>query len=252
MIIYPAIDLKDGACVRLIRGDMAQATVFNLDPAVQARQFQDDGFAWLHLVDLNGAFAGKPVNAEAVERIVSTVSIPVQLGGGIRDVATIEHWLARGVQRVILGTVALKQPELVREACARFPGRIAVGIDARDGIVAVSGWAETSSVRALDLALRFEDVGVAAVIYTDINRDGAMGGLNVDATADLASHLTTPVIASGGVSSMHDLQALQDVAHTGISGVIVGRALYDGRIDPKAALAWLAQASVETGEAARC
>lgn len=252
MIIYPAIDLKDGACVRLVRGDMAQATVFGLDPAEQARQFQEHGFTWLHLVDLNGAFAGKPVNAEAVERIVAAVSIPVQLGGGIRDLATIERWLERGVARVILGTVALKHPELVREACTRFPGRIAVGIDARDGHVAVSGWAETSTERALDLALRFEDAGVVAIIYTDINRDGAMGGLNVDATADLAAHLTTPVIASGGVSSMHDLEMLQEVAHTGIAGVIIGRALYDGRIDPKTALAWRSRVGAEAGSGLGC
>ncbi|HYD30238.1 MAG TPA: 1-(5-phosphoribosyl)-5-[(5-phosphoribosylamino)methylideneamino]imidazole-4-carboxamide isomerase [Azospirillaceae bacterium] len=237
MIIYPAIDLKDGACVRLVRGAMDQATVFNTDPAEQARRFQAQGFEWLHLVDLNGAFEGRPVNAAAVEAILGAVTMPVQLGCGIRDMAQIGAWLTRGITRVILGTVALRKPELVREACKAFPGRIAVGIDARDGYVAVEGWAEMSEVKALDLALRFEDCGVAAIIYTDINRDGAMGGVNVDATADLASHLTTPVIASGGVSSIDDLKSLKAVEHTGIEGVISGRALYDGRIDPAAALA---------------
>ena len=236
MILYPAIDLKDGACVRLLRGDMEQATVFNADPADQAARFQAQGFRWLHLVDLNGAFAGKPVNAAAVEAILKAVTIPAQLGGGIRDLATIEFWFERGLARVILGTVALRDPALVKQACRLFPGKVAVGIDARDGRVAVEGWAEVSSMTALDLALRFEDAGVAAIIFTDINRDGAMGGVNVDSTADLAAHLTTPVIASGGVSSLADLEALKRVEHTGIAGVISGRALYDGRIDPKAAL----------------
>ncbi len=236
MNIYPAIDLKDGACVRLLRGDMDQATVFNIDPAEQAQRFEDQGFRWLHLVDLNGAFAGHPVNGAVVDTIVRSVDIPVQLGGGIRSMETLEHWLCGGVQRVILGTVALRNPELVTEACARFPGRVLVGIDAREGMVAVSGWAETSEVKALDLALRYEASGVAAIVYTDINRDGAMGGLNVDATADLAMHLTTPVIASGGVSSLADLEHLKREAHTGIDGVIIGRALYDGRIEPAAAL----------------
>ena len=240
MNIYPAIDLKDGRCVRLLRGDMEQATVFNADPADQAARFQTQGFRWLHLVDLNGAFAGKPVNAAAVEAILKAVTIPAQLGGGIRDLKTIEDWLSRGVARVILGTVAVRDPALVKEACRRFPGKVAVGIDARDGQVAVEGWAETSSLTALDLALKFEDAGVAAIIYTDINRDGAMGGVNVDATADLAFHLTTPVIASGGVSSLADLEALKREEHTGIAGVISGRALYDGRIDPAAALRLLA------------
>ncbi len=239
MIIYPAIDLKDGVCVRLVRGEMSQATVFNLDPAEQARRFQDQGFQWLHLVDLNGAFEGRPVNGAAVERILAAVSIPVQLGGGIRDLATIDHWLARGVARVILGTVALRDPDLVDEACRRYPGRIVVGIDARQGMVAVSGWAETSNVRALDLAIRFESSGVAAIVYTDINRDGAMGGLNIDATSDLAMALATPVIASGGVCAINDLLELKKEAHTGIEGVIIGRALYDGRIDPGDALAAL-------------
>jgi len=240
MILYPAIDLKDGACVRLVRGEMNLATVFNPDPAAQARRFVEQGFGWLHLVDLNGAFEGRPVNGDAVARILAAIDLPVQLGGGIRDMATIEAWLERGVRRVILGTVALRDPDLVREACRRFPGRVAVGIDARDGWVAVEGWARTSNVKALDLALKFEDSGVAAIIYTDINRDGAMGGVNVEATADLAFALTTPVIASGGVASIDDLAALKSVEHTGVAGVICGRALYDGRIDPAAALALLA------------
>ncbi|WP_114395183.1 1-(5-phosphoribosyl)-5-[(5-phosphoribosylamino)methylideneamino]imidazole-4-carboxamide isomerase [Oleisolibacter albus] len=239
MNLYPAIDLKDGNAVRLVRGDMAQATVFNSDPAKQAVNFEAQGFKWLHLVDLNGAFAGRPVNGEAVERILSNTRLPVQLGGGIRDMATVEFWLNRGVRRVILGTVALKDPDLVKQACRAFPGRVCVGIDAREGYVAVEGWAETSEVRVLDLALKFEDCGVAAIIYTDINRDGAMGGVNVEATADLACHLTTPVIASGGVSSLADLEALKREENTGIDGVICGRALYDGRIDPAQALALL-------------
>jgi phosphoribosylformimino-5-aminoimidazole carboxamide ribotide isomerase len=239
MILFPAIDLKDEACVRLFQGDMEQATVYNADPASQARAFADAGFQWLHLVDLNGAIAGRPVNDKAVEAILGAVSIPAQLGGGIRDMATIEAWLEKGVRRVILGTAALERPELVKEACQRFPGRVVVGIDARDGYVAVAGWARTSRVRALDLALRFEDSGVAAIIYTDITRDGAMLGLNIDATTDLAWSLTTPVIASGGVSSLADLEELKQVEGSGIEGVIVGRALYDGRIDPKKALAVL-------------
>ncbi|ASG19488.1 MULTISPECIES: 1-(5-phosphoribosyl)-5-[(5-phosphoribosylamino)methylideneamino]imidazole-4-carboxamide isomerase [Nitrospirillum] len=239
MIIYPAIDLKDGACVRLVRGDMDQATVFNTDPADQAARFAAQGFEWLHLVDLNGAFAGRPVNGDAVAAILNRVKLPVQLGGGIRDIATIEDWLKRGVERVILGTIAVRDPELVKQACRLFPGRVAVGIDARDGRVAVEGWAEASDITALDLALKFEDAGVAAIIYTDIDRDGALGGVNVEATADLASHLTTPVIASGGVSSIADLAALKRQEDTGITGVICGRALYDGRIDPVAALGLL-------------
>jgi phosphoribosylformimino-5-aminoimidazole carboxamide ribotide isomerase len=239
VILYPAIDLKDGACVRLLRGDMAEATVFATVPAEQAQSFQVAGFQWLHLVDLNGAFAGKPVNGDAVDAILAAVTLPVQLGGGIRNMQTIEFWLERGVRRVILGTVALKDPELVRVACQRHPGRIVVGIDARGGLVAVEGWARISQVKALDLALRFEDAGVAAIVYTDIDRDGALGGVNVDATADLAMALTTPVIASGGVASLADLQGLKAVESTGIEGVICGRALYDGRIDPAAALALL-------------
>lgn len=241
MILYPAIDLKDGRCVRLLRGDMAAATVFAAAPADQARQFAQAGFEWLHLVDLNGAFAGRPVNGDAVEAILATVSLPVQLGGGIRDLSTIDFWLERGVKRVILGTIALTEPELVRTACKRHPGRVVVGIDARDGMVAIEGWARTSEVRALDLALRFEDAGVAAIVYTDIDRDGALGGVNVEATADLAFALTTPVIASGGVASLADLKSLKEVEKTGVEGVICGRALYDGRLDPAAALKLLAE-----------
>ncbi|CAO3355961.1 1-(5-phosphoribosyl)-5-[(5-phosphoribosylamino)methylideneamino]imidazole-4-carboxamide isomerase [Azospirillum palustre] len=248
MIIYPAIDLKDGACVRLLRGEMSQATVFNTDPGEQARLFQSQGFEWLHLVDLNGAFEGKPVNGAAVESILKSVTIPVQLGGGIRDLTTIGMWLEKGISRVILGTVALRDPELVKAACREFPGKIAVGIDAREGYVAVAGWAESSDIKALDLALKFEDCGVAAIIYTDINRDGAMGGVNVESTSDLAFHLTTPVIASGGVSSIEDLKALKVEEDTGIEGVICGRALYDGRIDPKEALALLSAPAVEDAD----
>lgn len=239
MNLYPAIDLKDGACVRLVRGEMEAATVFNQDPAEQARIFAGQGFDWIHVVDLNGAFAGRPVNAAAVESVLAAVEVPVQLGGGIRDLAMIEGWLERGVRRVVLGTVALKDPPLVKEACRLFPGQVAVGIDARDGFVAVEGWAETSTVKTLDLALKFEDSGVAAIIYTDINRDGAMGGLNVEATSDLAFALTTPVIASGGVTTLDDLRALKREEEAGIDGVICGRALYDGRIDARAALAIL-------------
>jgi len=236
VILYPAIDLKDGACVRLLRGDMTKVTVYNTDPADQAKQFAEDGFEWIHLVDLNGAVEGKAVNSDAVAAVVKAVDIPVQLGGGIRSMKSIETWIENGVSRVILGTIALREPELVKEACIEFPGKIAVGIDARDGLVAVSGWVETSEVKALDLALRYEDCGVSAIVYTDINRDGAMKGLNIDATADLAFALTTPVIASGGVSSLDDLRALKAESHTGIEGVISGKALYDGRIDPKMAL----------------
>jgi phosphoribosylformimino-5-aminoimidazole carboxamide ribotide isomerase len=239
LILYPAIDLKDGSCVRLLRGDMDAATVFSTEPAEQAQRFETAGFEWLHLVDLNGAFAGRPINGDAVEAILGAVKLPVQLGGGIRNMATIDFWLEHGVRRVILGTIALKDPELVRVACQRHPGRIVVGIDARDGLVAVEGWARISQVRALDLALRFEDAGVAAIVYTDIDRDGALGGVNVEATADLAFALTTPVIASGGVASLADLEALRAVESAGIEGVICGRALYDGRIEPAAALALL-------------
>jgi phosphoribosylformimino-5-aminoimidazole carboxamide ribotide isomerase len=236
VILYPAIDLKDGKCVRLLRGEMSTATVFNDDPAAQARAFAAAGCRFLHVVDLDGAFAGKPVNARAIETIVAAAGVPVQLGGGIRDRAAIDAWLDRGVARVVLGTVALRDPALVKTACAAHPGRIAVGIDARAGMVAVAGWAETSSVRALDLALKFEDAGVAAIIYTDIERDGALGGANVEATAALARRLTTKVIASGGVASLDDLRALKAREKDGIAGVICGRALYDGRIDLRAAL----------------
>ena len=230
MILYPAIDLKDGRCVRLYKGDMAQATVFNDNPAAQARAFQDAGCRWLHLVDLDGAFAGKPANAAAVEAILAATSVPAQLGGGVRDRATIDHWLEAGVRRVILGTAAVRDPALVKAAAAAHPGRIAVGIDARGGMVAVEGWAETTSLSALDLARRFEDAGVAAIIYTDIDRDGAMQGPNVAATAALARGVSIPVIASGGVSSMADLHALKGCG-AALDGVISGRALYDGAID---------------------
>ena len=242
MILYPAIDLKDGACVRLYKGEMDQATVFNDDPAAQAKAFEDAGCEWLHLVDLNGAFAGAPVNAAAVEGILAAVSVPCQLGGGIRDMATIEAWLAKGLSRVILGTVAVRDPALVKEAAKAFPGKVAVGIDARDGMVAVEGWAETTDVTATDLARQFEDAGVAAIIYTDIDRDGAMQGPNVAATAALANAVSIPVIASGGVSSMEDLAALK-ACGAPLNGAISGRALYDGRIEVGAAAALLANAS---------
>ena len=237
MILYPAIDLKDGRCVRLVRGDMAQATVFNERPADQARRFADAGASWLHVVDLNGAFEGRPVNAGAVEAILAETDLPVQLGGGIRSMRTIEAWLAAGVSRVVLGTVAVKNPALVREACRTWPGKVALGIDARGGRVAVEGWAEVSDLDARALALRFEDAGAAAIIYTDIDRDGVLQGPNVAATAALAKAVSTPVIASGGVSSIGDLQAL--AAEPGIAGAIIGRALYDGRIDLARALAAL-------------
>ncbi|WP_374424430.1 1-(5-phosphoribosyl)-5-[(5-phosphoribosylamino)methylideneamino]imidazole-4-carboxamide isomerase [Paracoccus sp. (in: a-proteobacteria)] len=238
MILYPAIDLKDGNCVRLLRGDMEAATVFGSDPAAQGRAFQDAGAEWLHLVDLNGAFAGKPVNGAAVEAILAAVDVPAQLGGGIRDMATIEAWLERGLARVILGTVAVENPALVREAAMAFPGKIAVGIDARKGRVATRGWAEETDVMAVDLAHQFQDAGVAAIIYTDIERDGAMQGPNVAATEALARAVNIPVIASGGVSSMADILALRDTGV--IAGAISGRALYDGALDLGAALRALA------------
>ncbi|MEM9043570.1 MAG: 1-(5-phosphoribosyl)-5-[(5-phosphoribosylamino)methylideneamino]imidazole-4-carboxamide isomerase [Pseudomonadota bacterium] len=240
MILYPAIDLKDGQCVRLLRGEMSAATVFNDDPAAQARSFVDAGCQWIHLVDLNGAFAGVPVNASAVEAILAEIDVPAQLGGGIRDLATIETWLSRGLARVILGTVAVRDPNLVREAARAFPSQIAVGIDARDGRVAVEGWAETTDIRAVDLAQRFEDAGVAAIIYTDIERDGAMRGPNVEATAALAKTVSIPVIASGGVSSLDDLAQLKACGAM-LDGVISGRALYDGAINLPDALALLAE-----------
>ncbi|HJS84217.1 MAG TPA: 1-(5-phosphoribosyl)-5-[(5-phosphoribosylamino)methylideneamino]imidazole-4-carboxamide isomerase [Acetobacteraceae bacterium] len=241
LILYPAVDLKDGQCVRLRRGDMEQATVYSLDPASQARAWQEAGFAWLHVVDLNGAFAGRPVNEAAARAILAAVSVPVQLGGGIRDMAGVEAWLSAGVRRVILGSAAVTNPALVRDACRAFPGRVAVGIDARDGWVATEGWAETSDMAATDLARRVEDAGAAAVIYTDIARDGMLSGLNLAQTVALAAHLSIPVIASGGVGEMEDLRALKrDAVGTRIEGVIVGRALYDGRIDPASALALLA------------
>ena len=238
MILYPAIDLKDGQCVRLLRGEMSAATVFGDDPAAQAAKFQAAGCEWLHLVDLNGAFAGTPVNAAAVEAILARTSVPAQLGGGIRDRATIEMWLEKGLARVILGTVAVENPALVKEAARAHPGRIAVGIDARQGRVATKGWATETDVMATDLARRFEDAGVAAIIYTDIDRDGAMQGPNIEATAALARAVTIPVIASGGVASLHDLTALRDTGV--IAGAISGRALYDGAIDLSEALAVLA------------
>ena len=238
MILYPAIDLKDGQAVRLVRGEMDQATVFNDDPAAQAQAFVDTGCDWLHLVDLNGAFAGAPVNADAVEAILQTTKVPAQLGGGIRDMATIEAWLNRGLARVILGTVAVEDPDLVRAAAKAFPGHVAVGIDARNGRVATKGWAEETDVMVTDLARQFEDAGVAAIIYTDINRDGAMQGPNVQATADLARAVSIPVIASGGVSSIEDLIALRDCG-VALNGAISGRALYDGAIDLAEALRFL-------------
>ncbi|MCW1932211.1 1-(5-phosphoribosyl)-5-[(5-phosphoribosylamino)methylideneamino]imidazole-4-carboxamide isomerase [Pararhodobacter zhoushanensis] len=238
MILYPAIDLKDGQCVRLYKGAMEQATVFNDDPAAQAKAFADQGAEWIHLVDLNGAFAGKPVNAGAVESILQTVSVPCQLGGGIRDMATIEAWLSKGLRRVILGTVAVENPALVREAARAFPGQVAVGIDARKGRVATKGWAEETDVMVTDLARAFEDAGVAAIIYTDIDRDGAMQGPNVEATAALARATSIPVIASGGVSSLADLIALRD-SGAPLDGAISGRALYDGKLDLAEALATL-------------
>ena len=240
MILFPAIDLKDGQCVRLYQGDMQKATVFNSDAGAQVREFSQAGFAWLHVVDLNGAFAGRPVNADAVDAIITAATMPVQLGGGIRDLETVAMWLERGISRVILGTAALRDPDLVRQACQAHPGRIAVGIDAVDGYVAVEGWAEVSAVTALDLALEFENAGVAAIIHTDVERDGAMAGPNVEASQALADSLSTPVIVSGGVSSLDDLAAVKAAEESGIAGVIVGRALYDGGLDGAAALALLA------------
>lgn len=237
MILYPAIDLKDGACVRLRRGEMDDATVFNNDPGAQAKQFADAGCEWIHVVDLNGAFAGKPVNGDAVDAILAAVDVPVQLGGGIRTLETAANWIERGVSRIVLGTVAVKDPAMVIAACRRWPGKVAVGIDARGGRVAVEGWAEQSEMTAQDLAARFADAGVAAIVYTDIDRDGMMRGVNVDGTAALAAATAIPVIASGGVASLDDLVALK--ARGNIAGAISGRALYDGSLDLAAAVAAL-------------
>lgn len=239
MILFPAIDLKDGQCVRLVQGEMNQATVFNDDPTAQARSFEEAGFEWLHVVDLNGTFAGRPVNRQAVEAIYEAVHLPIQLGGGIRDLDTIIAWLDLGIDRVVLGTAAVRDPALVREAAHDFPGCIAVGIDARDGKVAIEGWAETSEMTALDLARRFEDVGVAAIIHTDIARDGVLEGLNLDASAELAKAVTIPVIASGGLSGLEDVRRLLDPRYAMLEGAIAGRALYDGRLDAGEALALL-------------
>ncbi len=236
MILFPAIDLKNGQCVRLEQGDMSRATVFNLDPAAQAKTFETQGFEYLHVVDLDGAFAGKPVNASAVESMLKVVKFPVQLGGGIRDLATIDAWLAKGIKRVIIGTAAVRDPQLVKEAAKKFPGRVAVGLDARDGKVAVEGWVEASTVTALDIAKRFEDAGVAAIIFTDIARDGLLKGLNLDATIELADAISIPVIASGGFASIEDVKALLEPRARKLEGAISGRALYDGRVDPAEAL----------------
>ncbi|MGB2931238.1 MAG: 1-(5-phosphoribosyl)-5-[(5-phosphoribosylamino)methylideneamino]imidazole-4-carboxamide isomerase [Methyloceanibacter sp.] len=248
MILIPAIDLKDGNCVRLRQGEMDRATVFNANPAAQARLFEGQGFEWLHLVDLDGAFAGKPVNALAVAEILRAVRIPVQLGGGIRSLATIESWLGEGVRRVILSTVAVRDPDLVREAARKFPGCIAVGIDARDGVVAIEGWAEDGEMSALDLAHRFEDAGVAAIIYTDISRDGVLMGLNLDATAALARATSIPVIASGGLASIEDVRRMFRPEYAMLEGAIAGRALYDGRLDPAEALNLIASYRSEAQE----
>jgi phosphoribosylformimino-5-aminoimidazole carboxamide ribotide isomerase len=242
VILFPAIDLKNGQCVRLEQGDMARATVFSLDPAAQARSFAAEGFEYLHVVDLDGAFAGKPMNARAVEAMLKAVTMPVQLGGGIRDLDTVEAWLAKGVARVIIGTAAVRNPELVKGAAKKFPGRVAVGLDARDGKVAVEGWAETSELTALEIAQRFEDAGVAAIIFTDIARDGLLKGLNLDATIALAERISIPVIASGGFASIDDVKALLAARAKKLAGAIVGRALYDGRLDPVAALALIRNA----------
>lgn len=243
MILFPAIDLKDGQCVRLKLGDMSQATVFSDDPVAQARSFEKQGFPWLHLVDLNGAFAGRPVNGAAVEAILRSVSIPVQLGGGIRTMAQIEEWLSKGIRRVILGTVALRDPNLVRDACKAHPGRITVGIDAKGGRVAVEGWAETADLTAIDLARRFEHAGVAAIIYTDIDRDGVLKGLNIESTLALANSTSIPVIASGGLASIADVERMLQPDCKNLMGAITGRALYDGRLDPAQALDMIRKAA---------
>lgn len=243
MILFPAIDLKGGQVVRLFKGEMEQATVYGEDPAAQAAAFRDAGFPWLHLVDLDGAFAGEPRNAAAVEAILARVDLPVQLGGGIRDLATVERWLSLGVRRVILGTAAVRDPDFVREACRRHPGRIVVGVDARDGRVAVAGWAEASELTALELAKRFADAGVAALLFTDVSRDGALAGVNLEATAALARDSGLPVLASGGVAGIADIEGLLALMEPLIEGVVIGRALYDGRLDAAAALALTREAA---------
>jgi len=243
VILFPAIDLKNGQCVRLEQGDMARATVFNLDPAAQARSFAAQGFEYLHVVDLDGAFAGQPMNAQAVEAMLAAVTMPIQLGGGIRDLGTVEAWLAKGVARVIIGTAAVRDPGLVKSAAKTFPGRVAVGLDARDGRVAVQGWAETSEVTALEIAQRFEDAGVAAIIFTDIARDGLLRGLNLDATLALADRISIPVIASGGLASIEDVKAMLAPRAKKLAGAIAGRALYDGRLDSAEALALIRDAA---------
>ena len=236
MIIFPAIDLKDGQCVRLKKGEMAEATVFNNDPAAQAKSFQEQGFDWLHCVDLNGAFAGRSANSEAIKSIRAAIDLPIQLGGGIRDLAAVEGWLAAGITRVILGTAALTNPEFVKEAARKFPGKIEVGADAKGGRIATQGWAEVSELTPVELGRRFEDAGVAALLFTDIDGDGLLQGVNVTATAALARALSIPVIASGGVGSIDDIHDLKAANEPNIEGVVVGRALYDGRIDPAEAL----------------
>ncbi|HEX7108759.1 MAG TPA: 1-(5-phosphoribosyl)-5-[(5-phosphoribosylamino)methylideneamino]imidazole-4-carboxamide isomerase [Aestuariivirga sp.] len=243
MILFPAIDLKDGQCVRLKLGDMAQATVFNHNPAAQAESFEAQGFEWLHLVDLNGAFEGRPVNGKAVEEILKAISIPVQLGGGIRDLATIEHWLSRGVTRVILGTIALRNPKIVSDACKEFPGKIIVGIDAKAGRVAVEGWGESSSLTAIELAQCFDDVGVTAIVFTDIDRDGILKGINFEKTLELANSVNIPVIASGGLASIKDVQRLLEPDCAILEGAISGRAIYDGRLNAAEALKLIREAA---------
>lgn len=236
MILFPAIDLKEGLAVRLEQGDMARATIFHRDPAAQARAFEQQGFEYLHIVDLDGAFAGKPMNAAAVDRILETVGIPVQLGGGVRDTATVENWLEKGIDRIVIGTAAVRDPPFVKQAARDYPGRIAVGLDARDGKVAVEGWAETSELSVLDIARRFEDVGVSAIVYTDIARDGMLQGLNLDATVALAEAIRIPIIASGGLASIEDIKELLSPRAGKLAGAIAGRALYDGRLDAAEAL----------------
>ncbi|MCG6121885.1 MAG: 1-(5-phosphoribosyl)-5-[(5-phosphoribosylamino)methylideneamino]imidazole-4-carboxamide isomerase [Microvirga sp.] len=244
VILFPAIDLKEGLCVRLVQGDMAQATIFNDDPADQAATFQRQGFEWVHVVDLDGAFAGQPMNGNAVDAILERISIPVQLGGGIRDMRTVEAWLEKGVARVVIGTAAVRDPAFVREAARLHPGRIAVGVDAKDGLVAVEGWAQTSTLTAEELGRRFEDAGVAAIVYTDIARDGILKGLNIEMTLALARAVSIPVIASGGLASIADIERLLQPDCAALAGAISGRALYDGRIDPAEALDMIRAARV--------